>query len=120
MSSEHSIRRIDEILDNTRAVVGYVDGLDLASFKADRKTIDAVERCLERISEASRRLGQDVKATMPSQPWRQIEDLGNVLRHEYHKIRLSEIWEIATKDLPLLFTDVQRARGRLSEASDPA
>jgi uncharacterized protein with HEPN domain len=70
--------------------------MDLAAFEEDRRTYDAVERCLERISEAAAKLGD----LMPDQPWQKIRAFGNVLRHEYDAIREDMLFEIATKDLP--------------------
>ena len=55
--------------------------MDLAAFEEDRKTYDAVERCLERISEGAAKLGDTATALMPEQPWRKIRALGNRLRH---------------------------------------
>ena len=39
----------------------------------------AMERAIEIISEASRHIPDDMKATAPDIPWRQIADIGNVL-----------------------------------------
>lgn len=47
---------------------------------------DAIERNIERISEASRRLPDDLKAGYPSIPWRDIAGIGNVLRHGYDAV----------------------------------
>ena len=68
---------------------------------------DAVERCLERISEASRRLPQEVKATQPHIPWRKVADIGNVLRHEYDDVADAEVWRIVVDDLSTMRSAVQ-------------
>jgi uncharacterized protein with HEPN domain len=57
--------------------------MDVTAFEKDKKTYDAVERCLERISEAAAKLGDLAPALMPDQPWQEIRALGNRLRHEY-------------------------------------
>jgi uncharacterized protein with HEPN domain len=41
-----------------------------------------VTRCLEIISEASRRLPESLKARHPEIPWKQIAGAGNVYRHD--------------------------------------
>ena len=115
MPSDDPIRRLDESLENAAAIGQYTAGYDLSAFTADRKTIDAVERCLERISEASRGLGQDIESLAPHQPWRQIKDLGNALRHAYHKIKMTEIWQIVTTDLPALEHDCRRILDQLRQ-----
>ena len=68
---------------------------------------NAVERCLERISEASRRLPQEARTTQPHIPWRKVADIGNVLRHEYDDVADAEVWRIVVDDLPALRSAVQ-------------
>jgi uncharacterized protein with HEPN domain len=45
-----------------------------------------VERCLERISEAAKKLDDQAAMLIPDQPWDKIRAFGNVLRHEYDEI----------------------------------
>jgi uncharacterized protein with HEPN domain len=71
-----------------------------ASFEENRLVYDAVERCLERISEAAAKLGDMAPWLMPDQPWQKIRSFGNVLRHEYDAIREDRLFEIVTTDLP--------------------
>jgi uncharacterized protein with HEPN domain len=102
LPSDKAPRRLQDIIDNARAIFTYIEGMDLAVFEEDRKTYDAVERCLERISEAAAKLGDLAPVLMPDQPWQKIRAFGNVLRHEYDVIREDMLFEIATKDLPRL------------------
>jgi uncharacterized protein with HEPN domain len=68
----------------------------------------AVERSFEIICEASRRVPDKVKLQNPEIDWRGMADLGNELRHAYHRIEPSILWEIAQRDLPLLKAFVER------------
>ncbi len=61
----------------------HTAGMDSTAFAGDKKTNDAVERCLERISEASKKLGSLAEDLCPGIPWSQLRGLGNFLRHEY-------------------------------------
>jgi len=63
---------------------------------------DAVERCLERISEAASKLGDSAATLVPDQPWQDVRSLGNRLRHEYDNILKDRLWEIVRDDLPSL------------------
>jgi hypothetical protein len=49
--------------------------MDRQAFERDGKTRDDVERCLERICEAARRLGGRAAELMPTQPWRDIRGM---------------------------------------------
>lgn len=79
----------------------------LEAYRANLMLRDAVERCLERISEASRGLPQEMKATQTHIPWRKVADIGNVLRHEYDDVADAEVWRIVVDDLPALRSAVQ-------------
>ena len=58
---------------------------DFEKFRADRRTRQLVERNLEILSEASRRLPNEYKDREVQIPWRAIAGIGNVLRHDYHE-----------------------------------
>ncbi|MBO0711232.1 MAG: DUF86 domain-containing protein, partial [Acetobacteraceae bacterium] len=50
----------------------------------------------------------------PGPPWPAVRSVGNALRHAYDQIDPARIWEIATRDLPLLeaaVTDALRSLG---------
>ncbi len=89
--------------------------MDLETFEKDRKTYDAVERCLDRISEGAARLGGQASAMVPNQPWQKIRSLSNRLRHEYDAIREDRLWDIVQSDLPSLCAACQDALRKLRE-----
>jgi uncharacterized protein with HEPN domain len=93
--------------------------MNLAAFEQDQKTYDAVERCLERISEAAAKLGDLASALMPEQPWHKVRALGNRLRHEYDAIRADRLWAIVQIDLPALCAACEDALRRVREAKGP-
>lgn len=68
----------------------------------------AVERSFEIICEASHRIPDKVKAQQPDIDWRGMSDFGNRLRHAYHRVEPSILWEIAQRDLPPLKAFVER------------
>ena len=53
MPSDKPARRLEDIIENAQAIQHYVASTDVLAFEQDQKTYDAVERCLERISEAA-------------------------------------------------------------------
>jgi uncharacterized protein with HEPN domain len=66
MRSDQSRQVLRDILENARLARAFVAGLDAASFAADRRTVYAVTRCREIISEATRRLGPSIRDRHPS------------------------------------------------------
>jgi uncharacterized protein with HEPN domain len=104
-----------DIITNGERIAAYVNGLDLPTFRQDSRTNDAVERCLERICEAAIRLGDDAEDLMPGQPWREIRGTGNWLRHAYHKIEESLVWDTVERDVPGLVEAARAAYEHLSQ-----
>jgi uncharacterized protein with HEPN domain len=64
--------------------------------------VDAVERCLGRITEAALKLDTQAETYAPGPTWKDIRGLGNILRHGYDAINLDTIWQIVTEHLPML------------------
>lgn len=73
------LRHVDYALE-------FVRGADRAAFDRDTMRLFAVVRCLEIISEASRRLSDDVKQRTVEIPWKEIAAAGNVYRHAYEDV----------------------------------
>jgi uncharacterized protein with HEPN domain len=115
LPSERPSRRLEDIVENAQAILRYTFEMDLAAFERDSKTYDAVERCLERISEAAAKLGDSAATLAPGQPWHDIRGLGNRWRHGYDEIRADRLWDIVQHDLPALSAACEDALRRLRE-----
>ena len=113
MPSKNPIRRFEDILDNIGLIKEYTSGASYESFIEDRKTQDAVERCLARISEAASKLESSTEALIPNQPWSEIRAIGNIIRHEYDNIDPVIIWNIVSRDLDSLRSSVEAALEKL-------
>lgn len=95
MPSSDPVRRLQDIIDNVDRIGSYLEGYDLARFRADTRTVDAVKRCLQRITKAAIKLQPRAAELLPDQDWNPIRDFENVLRHDYDRIAEAVIWEIA-------------------------
>ena len=104
---------LSEILDHIDYARSKVDGVSRAQFVEDRDAIYIVTRCLEIISEASRRLEDEVRARHVDIPWRQLFDAGNVYRHGYETVSPGRLFDTLIDDLPALETAVRAEIDRL-------
>ncbi len=96
-----------DIMQAAEKVQRYIKGKTSKDFFEDDLLRDGVERNLEIIGEAARRISAAFKQEHPDIPWRQIIAQRNVLIHEYNDIETKEIWEVATIHIPRLITLVK-------------
>jgi uncharacterized protein with HEPN domain len=101
-SDSPAAKHLDHILENINLIDGFVEGADQAAFLADRKTRHAVLYGLLVISEASRRLPEELKDRHPDIGWQAMAAAGNVYRHEYHGLDGATVWITVTDRLPAL------------------
>ncbi|HTZ79936.1 MAG TPA: HepT-like ribonuclease domain-containing protein [Stellaceae bacterium] len=104
MSSSEPTRRLQDILANVDRIRRHIDKMSAARFAADDKTQDAVERCLERISEAARKLGDRFDTIYPEVEFSKLRQLGSVLRHDYDDIDADILWRTVMERLDPLET----------------
>ncbi len=110
MPSEREALRLRDIVDNIDRIEAYVVGLDIAGFVSDGKTVDAVERCLQRLTEAVIKIGAERMAVIsPKTPVDAVRGLGNMLRHDYDNLDLSVIYLTIRDSLPVLRLDCLKA-----------
>ena len=104
---ERDMARLWDMLDAARAVVEFIKDLRFEEFLKDRKTRNAVERNLEIIGEATRRVSQQTRDNHPDIPWKSIIALRNIIAHEYGEILYEKIWGICINRLPPLIRQIE-------------
>ena len=89
----------------------YTEG-DRSRFEMSRLVQDAVIRNLQTLTESSQRLSDELKATEPQVPWRELAGFRNVIVHGYLGVDLAAIWLVVDQDLPPLAAAVARMVAR--------
>jgi uncharacterized protein with HEPN domain len=77
-------------------------------FLQDRVRRRALERMLELIGEAARRVTPVCQAEHPEIPWRRIIGQRNILAHEYGRIDPKLLYKTAREDMPSLIAALER------------
>jgi uncharacterized protein with HEPN domain len=96
-------QRLQDIVDNVEKIARYTAHLTEAEFQNQDIVVDAVERCLMRISEAAIKIGSDADRLCPGLPWADIRGIGNKLRHLYDDVDADIVWNlISTNKLDAL------------------
>jgi uncharacterized protein with HEPN domain len=100
-------RRLSDIKHHIALIESFVAGISYEVFRDDLLRLYAVTRCLEIISEASRRLPDELKARHGSIAWKEMAGAGNVYRHDYEDVAASYVWVTLEDHIPLLRAAVE-------------
>ncbi|MES0491062.1 MAG: DUF86 domain-containing protein [Leptospirales bacterium] len=94
---------LNDILASLEEIDIYIKDINsFTDYSADKKTIRAVERNLEIIGEAVKKLPESLREEYTKTEWRKIAGLRDMLIHGYSEIDDAIIWEIVQNKLPNL------------------
>lgn len=97
-----------DMLTAARNIQRFISGRTRQEYAENLLLRSAVERQVEILGEAARRVSASFKSAHPEIPWRQIIAQRNVLIHEYDDVLDAEVWDVAAVHilqlLPLLET----------------
>jgi uncharacterized protein with HEPN domain len=95
-----------DMVESAQTILGFMKGLALEQFTADGKEALivrlAVERKLEILGEAARRISVSFKQAHPEIPWSSVIGLRNVISHEYARVDYDLIYHLIQRQLPAL------------------
>ena len=91
----HIMQAISDLENHTR-------GLDFDGFSKNVLVQDGVMRKLEIIGEASKRLSEEFRGSVPEIPWNDICGMRDKLIHDYIGVDLMAVWKTATEDAKVL------------------
>ena len=97
-----------DMLDAAKAIRSFTDTTTYEQYLRDRKVQMAVERALEIIGEAARKVSDKTKAGQPAIPWKSIIAQRNVLAHEYGEIKQDRLWAVVKNHIPALIDDLEK------------
>jgi uncharacterized protein with HEPN domain len=110
-SEEQTEATLRDILHHARLARELVGLLDPSGLAGDVRTLYAVVRRLEIISEASRRLPDEMKARQAQIEWRSIAAAGNIYRHQYEDVAPAQVWATVVNELPRLVETLESEIG---------
>lgn len=104
-----------DVLKTIDGIQDAVAGKTLADYRSDWVLRHALQRGIEIVSEACRRIPERLRQTRPEIPWRSIMGIGNVLRHEYESVSDEIVWNVIHNHLPPLREAVSAMNASLRE-----
>jgi len=102
MPAHKASQPLQDILDASAEIETFVAGKSYDDYLASALLRRGVERDIEIISEASRRIPADLIAQHPQIPWQQVAAIRNILRHAYRAVDSSIVWMVVTVELGAL------------------
>ncbi|MDO8738792.1 MAG: DUF86 domain-containing protein [Candidatus Deferrimicrobium sp.] len=118
MSDRREVRDyLSDILQAIGDIRSYTTGMTVDAFRKDRKTQQAVIRCLEVVGEATEKIPPAFRDRHPETPWQEIAGMRDKLIHEYFGVDLDIVWETTKEDLVPFETAVLSLLATLGESS---
>lgn len=108
---------LEDIRNHIVLAQTWTGALTIEQFANDQQIFYAVTRCLAIISEAARRLPDDMLKRHPAIIWRAVKAAGNVYRHQYEDVLEKDVWNTVHHHLPTLAAFVQAEQGEQGDLS---
>jgi len=97
-----------DMLEAARDVVAFTDKVSMDEFLARGRSREitrlAVERKLEILGEAARRVSVHFRNEHAEIPWKEMVGLRNIISHQYDKVNYAEVYRIVRERIPELIT----------------
>jgi len=94
--------RLAHMLEHIDGILAATAGMQPSEITGNYLVVRALERSVQIISEAAKELPPELRAHEPDVPWQNIIGIGNLLRHEYYRIRDTDMLDILQVHLPHL------------------
>ena len=94
------IQSIWDMVDSITKIQGFTIGMDESDYLENELVQSAVERKLEILGEAARRVSHDFQIRHPEIDWRNTIGLRNIIAHRYDQIEQERVWNILKTVLP--------------------
>ena len=93
---------LQDILDATAEIEGFIAGIDFETFDANREKTLAVVKLLEIIGEAVKQIPRDRRNLYSEIPWKSVAGMKDIFVHEYWEIDTAVVWSTVQESLPVL------------------
>ena len=107
MTPRQNRHYLEDILGAIEATERFVAGMTFEALAEDEKTIRALERELEIIGEAVKKLPDTWTSSYPQISWRAVAGMRDRLIHHYWDTEVEILWQTIRESLPPLKQVIQ-------------
>ncbi len=102
--SQSNLELVKHIHDECELVIKHTLGISFDQFFIDTLRKRAVERSIEIIGEAAKKLDDEFKLQYAGVKWKEMAGTRNIIIHEYAGVDYEIVWQIVKDEIPeLLF-----------------
>jgi len=91
---------LNDLIESCENILEFTKNMSFKEFAEDKKTINAVIRCLEVLGEATKNLPMDFRLDYPDIPWKQMAGMRDKRIHEYFGVDKQMVWQVVEKHIP--------------------
>jgi uncharacterized protein with HEPN domain len=106
-ASDRNNASLWDMVQAIKLIQGFVTALSYEDYLDSRRDQMAVERGLEILGEAARRISNEFQQAHPEIDWRNTIGLRNVIAHRYEQVQQDQIWAIVMVELPRLLAQLE-------------
>ena len=107
MSRDYELR-VRDILNASKKILRYTEGMGYDDFLENELVRDAVLRNIEIIGEAAKKLSTSHKQAYPDIEWRKIAGMRDIVAHEYFGVSDEIVWNVVTEKIPELLEHLDK------------
>jgi uncharacterized protein with HEPN domain len=93
---------VKHINDECEFILKYTSELTYVEFYENKVLLKAIERCIEIIGEACKKIDKEFSSKYPEIEWRKMAATRNIIIHNYTGIDYEVLWQIIKNDIPEL------------------
>lgn len=97
-----------DMLRFAREVIELSKGVTRDGYLSNLGRRRGIERSLELIGEAARRVSRPFRDDHPDIPWREIIGQRSILAHDYGDVSDERVWDTVTERVPDLLRELER------------
>jgi uncharacterized protein with HEPN domain len=97
-----NIELVRHINEEYELVLLHTSGISFDEFFSDTLRKRAIERSIEIIGEAAKKLDEEFKSRYTGVKWKEMSATRNIIIHEYAGVDYEILWEILQQEIPEL------------------
>lgn len=99
---------VADMLDFCQRVLEFSEGLEFKTFAQGTRERDALLLNIILLGEAASHVPEEIRSAWKDIPWREMVATRNALVHGYFAISDAILWDIVTKEIPVLVPQLNK------------